>query len=78
MGKTEFNALSKSDKSLWTVQRDEIIAKFNRWADDNGEAQPKRGFLVKRLESLGYTCRKSNGSVVFDTIQFLDRQNDDD
>jgi P4 family phage/plasmid primase-like protien len=78
LGKTEFNALSKSDKQEWTVQREEIIAKFNKWVDDNGETQPKRGFLVKRLESLGYNSRKSNGSVVFDTIQFIDRQNDEE
>ena len=45
--------------------------------DDNGEPQPKRGFLVKRLENLGCKPRKSNGSVVFDMIQLIDCQGSD-
>ena len=63
IGKEEFEQLSKSEKKEWTVSRDQIINKFNQWINDNNEPSPKRGFLVKRLESLGYTGRKSNGEM---------------
>ena len=78
LGKLEFIALSRDDKQEWIVRRDEIITKFNTWMDDNGEPQPTRGVLVKRLENLGYKPRKSNGSVVFDRLQFTDNQGSDD
>ena len=78
LSKKEFMALSRDDKQEWIVRRDEIITKFNTWMDENGEPQPTRGVLVKRLENLGYKPRKSNGSVVFDRIQFIDNQGSDD
>jgi len=77
LSKTAFTALSKSDKQKWIVKRDEIISKFNQWLEDAGEAQSKRGLLVKRLESLGYKPRKSNGSIVFDMIQLIGSQEND-
>jgi phage/plasmid-associated DNA primase len=71
INKLNFQELDKSDKKKWSVTREEIITDFNKWMDDNGEAQPKRGFLVKRLEGLGYKTRKSHGSVIFDRIQII-------
>jgi P4 family phage/plasmid primase-like protien len=81
--KIAFELLGKADKRDWMLNINELNRKFGEWMETNGEPQPKRGFLAKRLESLGYKKKKSDGSFVYSGLQFTsdadsDAESDDD
>ena len=77
LSKSAFSELSKDDQKEWITSGNDLNAKFNKWMDDNGEPQPKRGVLSTRLENLEYKKVKSHGNFVFQGLKFITEEEEE-
>jgi phage/plasmid-associated DNA primase len=76
--KSVFDTFGKREKKNWMIGIGTLNSKFTQWMEDNGDTAPKRGFLAKRLETLGYTKKKSEGFFIYSRIQLIPENQGDD